>query len=412
MRVTSCRVCSNEPLTPFLDLGLMPGVNYFPSRGELLNEERRYPLRVCLCESCGLVTLDEVVPPESLFRTYHYLTSASQPLIDHFAKLVRDARERQLLPPEANVLDVGANDGSLLCEFKKIGARPLGIDPSLQAVEKARQRGIEVLPLFFNEATARELAPRLGTFDVVTCTNVFAHTDEVKSFLAGVKLLLAPRGTVIMEFAHLLDIVVKTQFDVIYHEHVSYFSLRPLRQLFRECGLEIFDARKVLTQGGSLRIYACPSNTESAASSPWLEAIQREEDENHIHELATLRRFAEEVARFRQDLRRIVSEIRGDGGRIVGLGAPAKGVILLNYCGIGPLDIEYIVDSTELKQGRFLPGVHVPVRSEEALAEDNRPIDYFLLLAWNFQEAILKKIEPYRNAGARVIVPFPKLRVV
>jgi novobiocin biosynthesis protein NovU/D-mycarose 3-C-methyltransferase len=405
-------VCSSTALTPILDLGAIPAVNVFPSHDEPSADEARYPLRLCLCNDCGLVLLDEVIPPEALFRTYHYLTSASQPLVEHFAELALECRARGFVVPGANVLDIGANDGTLLHALRQVGARPLGIDPAQNAVEQARQRGIPVLPAFFGETAAEDLATRFGRFDLITCTNVFAHTDGVKAFLAGVRRLLAPGGTVIMEVAHLLDIVVKTQFDSIYHEHVSYLSLRPLDQLFRQCGLEIFDAKKVLTQGGSLRIYARARAGIEGAPSERLVALRREEDEYRIHELATLRRFAEDVEAIRRDLRRLVSEIRQRRCKIVGLGAPAKSVTLLNYCDIGNEDIAYIVDSTPLKQGRYLPGTRIPVRPESALAEDDRPCDYFLLLAWNFQEHILRKIASHRDAGLKVIVPFPRPHVL
>jgi 2-polyprenyl-3-methyl-5-hydroxy-6-metoxy-1,4-benzoquinol methylase len=412
MRVTSCRICSGTSLAPVLDLGAMPTVNYFSSDAERLAKEPRYLLRLALCQGCGLVMLDEVVPPETLFREYHYLTSASLPLIEHFAGLASECQEHGWVTHGTKVLDIGANDGTLLRQFERIGARPLGVDPAWNAVERAERSGIRVLPMFFDEAAANEIAPRFGMFEVITCTNVFAHTHAVTSFLAGIKRLLTPGGVVIMEFAHLLDIVVKGQFDCIYHEHVSYFSLRPLERLSRACGFEIVDARKVLTQGGSLRIYARPSSQAGAVKSARMEAISAEEEEHQIHDLARLRRFADDVDQFRRDLRLLVSDVRQRGLKIVGLGAPAKAVVLLNYCGIGPQDLAYIVDSTELKQGRYLPGTHIPVRSEQALAQDESPADYFLLLAWNFQDAILKKVESYRAAGARVIVPFPNLRVI
>jgi novobiocin biosynthesis protein NovU/D-mycarose 3-C-methyltransferase len=390
----------------------MPAVNVFMPNVARSVAAPRYPLRLCLCEACGLVTLDEVVPPETLFRTYHYLTSASQPLIEHFAGLVADCQDRGVVTPGMKVLDIGANDGTLLRAFERVGARTLGVDPARNAVERARRYGIRVLPTLFGLVTAEAMAPEHGTFDVITCTNVFAHTDDVRGFLAGVIRLLSPQGLVVMEFAYLLDIVVKGQFDSIYHEHVSYLSLRPLESLFRACGLEIVDAVQVLTQGGSLRIYARPPGAADRANRARLVALRQEEDEHHIHELATLRRFAEDVRRFRTDLRVLVADVRRRGLKIVGLGAPAKGVVLLNYCGIGADDIAYIVDSTELKQGRYLPGTGIPVYAEEALATDPRPCDYFLLLSWNFQEYLMAKIERFRADGARVIVPFPTLRVI
>lgn len=412
MTVTSCRICASTALAPVLDLGAMPPVNYFLSRDELAGDAIRHPLRLALCQQCGLVMIDEVVPPEAQFRDYHYLTSASPPLVEHFAELARDCRDHGWVGPGTKVLDIGANDGTLLHELRLVGADPLGIDPSAQAGRKAAERGIRVLPELFGDESAMRLVPSLGRFDLITCTNVFAHTDDVKGFLAGISRLLAPDGIVIMEFAHLLDLVVKKQFDVIYHEHVSYFSLRPLVPLFQAYGLEIFDARKVLTQGGSLRIYVRRAVPGSGEVSAEMQAIREEEDAHGLHELATLRRFAECVAEFRRALRQLVADIRGRGQKIVGLGAPAKGVILLNYCGLGPDDIAYLVDSTELKQRRFLPGVHIPVYAEDVLHTDERPCDYFLLLAWNFRDALLRKVEPFRARGAKVIVPFPELRVI
>jgi SAM-dependent methyltransferase len=380
----------------------------------LTRDQARYPLRVCLCEQCGLVMLDEIVPPDIQFRDYHYLTSASAPLVEHFAALARECQARGWVARGTKVLDIGANDGTLLNELRKLGACPLGIDPAGPAVRKARQHGITVLPEFFSDAAAEQLASRFGTFGLITGTNVFAHVDDVKDFLAGVTRLLAPGGVVIMEFAHLLDVVGRQQFDVIYHEHVSYFSLRPLLPLFAQCGLEIFDAQKVATQGGSLRIYARQASASSASDTPSgrLCAIRREEDDYQLHDLARLRRFAEDVRRFRGELRRLVSDIRERQLTIVGLGAPAKGVVLLNFCGMGPQDLAYLVGTTELKQGRFLPGAHIPIYAEEALLADDRPCDYFLLLSWNFQDTLLQKIARHRAGGAKVIVPFPRLHVI
>jgi SAM-dependent methyltransferase len=415
MKVTSCRVCSATSLAPVLDLGETPAANYFLSREELSCEQTKYPLRLCGCQACGFVMLDEVVAPEAQFRDYHYLTSASAPLVEHFAGLARDCEARGWVTPGTRVLDIGANDGTLLNELRRLGASLLGIDPARPAVRRAAERGLTVLPYFFSDAVAARLTSQMEAFDLITCTNVFAHVDDVAGFLAGVTRLLGRDGVVVMEVAHLLDMIVKRQFDVIYHEHVSYFSLRTLMRVFAQSGLEIFDACKVATQGGSLRIYArrkAAASSASAARSGSLCAIREEEEAFRIHELATLQRFADDVRAFRHDLRVLVSDIRKRRQKIVGLGAPAKGVTLLNFCGMGPEDVAYLVDSTELKQGRFLPGVHIPVYAEEALRRDERPCDYFLLLSWNFQDRMLEKITPYRANGAKVILPFPRLRVI
>lgn len=408
MEIKSCRICGQEPLTQILKLGKIPLVNYFPVEEEIGIKAKGYPLNLCLCEQCGLSQLDYVVPAQTLFQTYHYLTSASDSLIDHFRELAAECIGRHFLKPGDKVLDVGANDGTLLFEFQKQRINTLGVDPSLNAVSFAQKRGIEVIPDFFGEETAKRIFAQRGRVNVITANNVFAHVADIKSFVKGIKILLEPNGVFISEFAHLLEMVVKNQFDVIYHEHVSYFSLIALRKFFDMFDLEIFDAKKILTQGGSLRIYV--RNKQKGEISLNLKNLIQEEKENHIAEVATLKRFAEEVYQFRDDFREIIFKIKREKKKIVGYGAPAKGVTLLSFCEIGASEIDYIVDSTFLKQGRFFPGVHVPVYAEEKLATDS--CDYLVLLAWNFQEEILKKIKLLRDKGVKVIIPFPKLRVV
>ncbi|MBL7131093.1 MAG: class I SAM-dependent methyltransferase [Candidatus Omnitrophica bacterium] len=408
MYAKSCRICSHKPLTQILKLGKIPLVNYFPVAKELSIKTKRYPLNFCLCEHCGLAQLDYVIPPRTLFKTYHYLTSASNSLIDHFHELASECVRRHFLKWGDKALDVGANDGTLLFEFQKRGIKTLGVDPSRNAVAVAQKRGIKIIPAFFGEKTAERIRARRGTFHVITGNNVFAHVADIKSFLKGVKILLEPNGVFIAEFAHVLEIIVKNQFDVIYHEHVSYFSLIALMKLFNMFNFEIFDAKKILTQGGSLRIYV--RNKRKGEVSLNLKDLIREEEENHITEVTTLKRFSEEVHQFREDFCELIFKIKKKKKKIVGFGAPAKGVTLLSFCGIGASEIDYIVDSTFLKQGRFFPGIHVPVYAEEKLATD--PCDYLILLAWNFQEEILNKIQPLREKGVKVIIPFPKLRVV
>lgn len=410
MHIKTCRVCEQNSLKQILALGDMPPVNYFPTEKELGHPPKQYPLNLCLCKNCGLVQLDEVAPCEKLFENYHYLTSASRPLIDHFRALAEESVARRFAHPGDKVLDIGANDGTLLFEFQKKGFKTLGVDPSLNAVEAAHRIGIEVIPSFFSEKAAEAIHHKHGQFNIITATNVLAHTDDVRGFLRGVNRLLAPKGVFIVEFAHLLDMVVKNQFDVIYHEHLSYFSFSPLEKLFEMFDLKIFDGKKILTQGGSLRIYAMHKDHVRHGASPSLDSIIQEEKENSITDLTTLQRFAMQVQQFREDFRELIFDIKKKKRKIVGVGAPAKGVILLNYCDVGASEIDYIVDSTPLKQGRFFPGSHIPVYAEQKLESDHQ--DYFLLLSWNFQETILEKLKPYREHGAKVIIPFPKLRVI
>lgn len=411
MKITSCRFCK-YPLTTVLKLGKMPTVNHFLSAEDLKKREPKFPLNLCFCEKCALVQIDEVVPPEKLFRHYHYLTAASQPLVEHFRGFAEECRDRHYLGKGSKCVDIGANDGTLLFQLQHHGAETvMGIDPSLNAIEAAKKIGIKVVPYMFSEKTAKQIAAEYGKFSMVTGTNVFAHTHEIESFLKGAAHLLKKDGVLILEFAHLLEMVAKTQFDVIYHEHISFFSLHALMPFFRKLGLEIFDAKKVLTQGGSLRIYARHMRGKKTGRiTESMKAIIQEENENYLNELPTLSRFAADVRHFRTQLRDLIHQLKSHKKKIVGYGAPAKGVILLNYCQLGPRDISYLVDSTDLKQGKFFPGNHIPVFSEQKLENDD--FDYVLLLSWNFQEVILKKLETYRKKGVKVIIPFPKLRVI
>jgi len=410
MHIKQCRACNQQALLPVLRLGNMPLVNHFLSNEDLRGEEPKFPLNLCVCSSCSLAQLDHVVPPAKMFRRYHYLTSASRPLLEHFRALAQTCMQRGFIKKGSKVLDIGANDGTLLFEIQKFGCDVLGVDPSLNAIEEAKKIGIEVLPHLFDVKVAEALRRKYGKFDLITGTNVFAHTHEIVSFLKGAKMLLGKKGVLILEFAHLLDMVLKNQFDVIYHEHICYFTLRALMPFFKKHGLEIFDASKVLTQGGSLRIYICHPESHVKRHPENLQAIFQEEADTHLHEMATLRRFAEEVHSFRDEFRELLTSLSANGKKIVGFGAPAKGVILLNYAKAGSREISYLVDSTELKQGRFFPGNHIPVFSERKLENDS--FDYVLILSWNFQDAILEKLEPYRKKGVKVIIPFPKLRVI
>lgn len=410
MRVTTCRVCDSRTILPVLDLGMMPVPNRFPQTPEEVRNEELFPLRFSVCQQCMLAMIDEVVPPEKLFSTYHYLTSASAPLAAHFRDLAREARERFSLGAGARILDIGANDGTLLKEFQDLGMLTLGVDPAKNVATIARTRGIDVLPEFFSSALAGQLKAKGAQFDLVTATNVFAHTHDIQDVVRGVRDLLAPDGVFLVEFAHLLEMVDKKFFDVIYHEHLSFFALEPLVNFFARHGMRVFDVKKVLTQGGSLRLYVTHAESLKHPSTERIQQIIEEEHAHGLHRQETYDAFAQTVSDYRASMRSFLQDLRRQGKRIVGIGAPAKGVILLNYCRVDEHLVEYIVDSTPLKQHRLLPGVHIPVFPEEKLAED--PVDYFLLLAYNFKDEIVRKLSPYLERGTKMIVPFPTIHVV
>lgn len=395
---------------PILDLGMMPAPNKFLESEKDFQAEELFPLRFCRCEGCGLALIDEIVPPEKLFGTYHYLTSASVPLVIHFRKLAAESKKRFGLNKKTRVLDIGANDGTLLLEFAALGAETLGIDPAKNVVLIAKMKGIIVLPEFFSESLAQTLRRKHTAFDIITATNVFAHTHDIHDFVSGVKQLLSPEGIFIIEFAHLLEMFDKKFFDVIYHEHLSFFALEPLVKFFADHGLKIFDVKKVLTQGGSLRVYVSHANSKRHEVLPAVAKVIRQEHRAGLHTPEAFEKFAQHVQKYRASLRTLLQKLKRQKKTIVGVGAPAKGVILLNYCRIDNQLVDYLVDSTPLKQHRFMPGVHIPVYPEEKLAEER--VDYFLLLAHNFRDSLLQKLSPYLEQGAKVIVPFPKIEIL
>lgn len=409
MRVTSCRVCYGRNIVPVLDLGMMPAPNRFPETVADFQAEELFPLRFCRCEDCGLAMIDEIVDPTKLFSTYHYLTSASSPLVTHFQELALESKKRFKLTGKTRVLDIGANDGTLLLEFKRLGAQTLGIDPAKNVVIIAKTKGIDVVPEFFSHTLASKIRRQQGVFNIITATNVFAHTHDIHDFTNGVKKLLAPNGVFIVEFAHLLEMFDKKFFDVIYHEHLSFFALEPLLPFFAGHGLKVFDVKKILTQGGSLRLYVTHADGRHKVTLA-VNKIIKEERRHELHQRASFEDFAKHIQAYRSSLRTHLQKLKRQKKKVVGVGAPAKGVILLNYCRIDDQLIDYLVDSTPLKQHRFMPGVHIPVFSEEKLAEEH--VDYFLLLAHNFQSTILQKLLPYRERGAKVILPFPTITVV
>ncbi len=389
---------------------MMPAPNKFLETEGDFQKEELFPLRFCRCADCGLALIDEIVPPEKLFGTYHYLTSASAPLVTHFRELAAESKKRFGVTKKTKVLDVGANDGTLLLEFKALGAETLGVDPAKNVVLIAKTKGVTVLPEFFSHALAKKMRKKYGQFDIITATNVFAHTNDIHDFASGVKELLKPEGIFVIEFAHLLEMFKQKFFDVIYHEHLSFFALEPLLTFFEGHDMKVFDVKKVLTQGGSLRVYVAHAGSKKHKILPGVARVVREERAAGLHKREAFEKFAKQAADYRVGLRNLLQKLKRQGKKVVGVAAPAKGVILLNYCRIDGELIDYLVDSTPLKQHRFMPGVHIPVYPEEKLAEEK--VDYFLLLAYNFRDAILQKLSPYRDQGAKIIIPFPEIEIV
>jgi SAM-dependent methyltransferase len=398
-----CRVCQRETLEKFLSLGPTPLANRFLKREQLEETEPSFPLDVYFCHTCGLVQLVDVVPAEVLFHDYPYLTGVSSPMRTHFAALAEEVAQQYHVGPDNLVVDIGSNDGTLLSGFRRFGPNILGVEPAANVAATANAAGIQTISQFFSPALAEEIARTRGPARVVLATNVFAHVHDLDRFLQGVSALLSPEGVLVIEVPYLVDMLNNTEFDTIYHEHLSYFAVRPLVALFRRFGMGIVGVKRLRVHGGSIRVAVQKS---PAPQAPLVGQMVNEEAERGLGSMRTYHDFAERVRMIREELVALLRSLKARGKRTVGYGAPAKGNTLLNFCKVGPDLVEYLVDATPAKQGRFSPGMHVPVFSDTRFQSD-RP-DYALLLAWNYADEILKKEVAYRERGGKFITPIPR----
>ena len=364
-----------------------------------------YPLDVALCGGCGHVQLLQVVDPRILFENYVYVSGTSQVFVDHFRRYAHDVVEKLAVAPGSLVVDIGSNDGTLLRCFKEEGCAVLGIDPALSIAAAATASGIETLPRFFTAELAREVRDSHGPAAVVTANNVFAHIDDLRGVLEGVRTLLAPDGVFVFEVSYLVDVYEKTLFDTIYHEHLSYHSVKPLIAFFESNGMSLIDAERVPSHGGSLRGFAMLAGGPRPVS-PGVAGLVGLEGRLGLDRAPTFASFAARIDGLRDQLTTLLAELKRKGDRIAGFGAPAKATTLLHHFRLGSGVLDYIVDESPLKQGLYTPGQHIPVVAARAMAES--PPDHLLILAWNFAEPIMAKNAGF---GGDFIVPLPELLV-
>jgi len=406
--MTSCRTCKSERLYLFLALGDHPLANGFLREDQLGEPEARFPLDVHVCLDCGLIQVADQVP-EGYFRHYVYIPSAAEAMHGHFAELAETLAERFLGASDALTVDIGCNDGLFLSFLQERGSRTLGIDPATNIAELARQKGLEVVNEYFTPELARLIRARHGPAKVVVSTNTFHHIGDLDPFTLGVTLLLDDDGVFVVEVPHALELVEQNEFDGVYHEHVSQHTVKSFVDHFRLFGLEVFDVERLDVHGGSMRIFArrATNGVGSAATvTEWLD----EEARRGLFEAGTYDAFRTRVERNREELLRILGEIKAEGRRIVGYGASARGNTLLNYYRIGAETLDYIVDRNPLKQGLYSPGMHIPVEGPERLAADDP--EYMLVIAWNFADEIARQQEDYLRRGGRFILPIPEPKVV
>lgn len=407
-KVESCRICQSKDLFTFLQLGPTPIPNGFLRKGQLNMPEKFYPLDVCFCQKCTMVQLAHVVSPEVMFKNYLYIPSTSSTMTDHFTNLAQTLIQESKLTPSDLVIDIGSNDGTLLKAFKSQGIKILGIDPAKNLALKANAQGIKTIAALFNKNIAKSLKSDYQKPKIITATNVIAHVDNLHDFFEGVSLLLEKDGLFVAEFPYFLDLLKKVQFDTIYQEHLSYLSLTPLTTLLNSHGFNLTSVLKIPVHGGSLRIFATKSKTFKKNSH--IANLLAKEQTVGIKDIRTYLKFRSKVDKIRHNLVQLLWELRLKNKRVVGYGASAKGNIMLNYCRIGTETLDYIVDSIPYKQGKYTPGMHIPIFAESKLIADQP--DYAILLAWNFKEEIIKKHNLYRNRGGKFIVTIPQLEII
>ena len=402
-----CILCRESTVEPFLRLGTMALANKFVTRDELSKADPRYPLEVGFCHTCGHVQLVDIVPPQAMFADYLYMSSASDTLKQHLADVAMTVVERCGLGAADLVVDVGCNDGTLLRSFRDLGVRTLGVDPAENLAAIAADSGIERLVAYFTPDTARHIVERWGPASAITITNTFPHFQNLQELAEAVKILLAPGGSLFLEAHYLVDLLEQGAFDTVYHEHVSYWALGPMRCLFERNGLEVVDAEHLSLHHGQLR--AVVRRRGEVEPTPAVAELLAEERARGIDRFETYERFAITVNRIRDDLLATLRRLRAENKRVAAYGAPAKGNTLIEFLELSPDTVEYIVDKSPLKQGRYSPGAHIPVVAPERLLEDQP--DYVVLLAWNFRSEILEQQAEYRRRGGKFIAPLPDVRV-
>ena len=407
-RAPKCRSCNAGGLIPVLDLGRTPLANSLLTTEQLDMPEADYPLEVVMCPACTLVQITETVPPEILFRDYLYFSSFSDTMLSHAEALVNQVLAERQLDCQSLAVEIASNDGYLLQFYKRGGVPVLGIEPARNIAHVAEQeRGIRTVSEFFGEALARDLVRRGECADVLHANNVLAHVADLNDFVIGVRNLLKPEGVAIIEVPYVKDLLDRCEFDTIYHEHLCYFSLTALDVLFRRHELQITAVERIAIHGGSLRITA---GHKGSSRDREVDMLLEEEQRWGVADAQFYLSFAARVERLKNDLGGLLAEAKSKGARIAAYGAAAKGSTLLNYFKIGRETIDFIADRSTYKQGRYLPGVHIPIVETDRLLTEMP--DYVLLLTWNFAAEILEQQAEYRRRGGRFILPVPDVRVV
>ena len=404
-----CRFCGAGLQRTFVDLGASPLCETYPSAADLNRGEVYFPLHVYVCERCFLVQLQQYESPENIFGDYAYFSSYSDSWLKHAENYCEEMTKRFGLSGKSFVVEVASNDGYLLQYFVKRNVPVLGIEPAANVAKVAIAKGVPSRVRFFGASMARELAAEGCLADLLIGNNVLAQVPDLNDFVAGLEILLKPEGVLTLEFPHLLRLIERNEFDTIYHEHFSYFSLLTTVRILEAHRLKVFDVEELATHGGSLRVYTCRAEAQTHSIEERVAKVIAEEQKAGLASIEGYQHFALQVKQTKWALLDFLLTAAKQGKTVAAYGAPGKSATLLNYCGIGPDLIEYTVDRNPYKQGRFLPGSHIPIYGPERIRE-TKP-DYVVILPWNLKEEIIDQLDYIREWGGRFVVPIPQVAV-
>jgi 2-polyprenyl-3-methyl-5-hydroxy-6-metoxy-1,4-benzoquinol methylase len=404
-----CRFCGSALRRTFVDLGLSPLCETYPAASDFKNGEMYYPLHVYTCDQCFLVQLEEYEKVENIFGDYPYFSSYSDSWLKHCESYCEKTTQRFGLNAKSFIVEVASNDGYLLQYFVRQQLPVLGIEPAANVAKVAMEKGVPTVVRFFGTQFAKELVAERGGADLVLGNNVLAQVPDLNDFVEGLKILLKPSGVVTLEFPHLLRLIEWNEFDTIYHEHFSYFSLLTTIRILGEHGLKVFDVEELSTHGGSLRIYASRQEDQTHAITSAVAKVIADEKKAGLDAPAGYEQFSKQVKETKFALLEFLLSAAKQGKKVAGYGAPGKSATLLHYCGIGKDLIEYTVDRSPHKQGRYLPGSHIPIFHPERIRE-TKP-DFVMILPWNLKDEIMQQLQYIREWGGRFVVPIPKVTV-